>query len=71
MDEPLQILIDELQAQGKTWEETVEIIAGVENPWDQLDLADWLADHREVSQKEMVAESCRIIENRHRMEKEK
>ncbi len=64
MDEPLQILFDELSAQGKTWEEASEITAGLEHLMDQLDMAEWLALHRGASRREMLTEKHRLMKKR-------
>jgi hypothetical protein len=61
VDEPLQILFDELKAQGKTWEQASEITAGLENPWAQLDMAEWLARNRGASRQEILAEKHRLM----------
>ena len=63
MDDPLQILIDELASQGKTWDEIMELIAGLENPWNQLDYAEWLALHRGADRREILAEKHRLMRN--------
>ena len=64
MDEPLQILCDELASQGKTRREIVLITAALEDPEDQLDMAEWLALHRGASRREIITEKHRLIRNR-------
>ena len=70
MEDPLEILFDELYAQGKTWDEAVEIAAGVEDPEDQLDLTEWLIFHRGASRREMLTEKHRLMRRRMEMEEE-
>lgn len=64
MGEPLQLLFDELASQGKTWEEAIEIAAGIEYQEDQLELAEWLAKNRGASRHEMLTEKHRLMKSR-------
>ena len=61
MEEPLQILFDELAEHGLNWDERIQVAAGVENPMAILDLAEWLAYHRNATMEEMIAEGNRLI----------
>ena len=64
MEYPLQILCDELASQGKSWDEIQRLAGSLENPLDQLDLAEWLANNRGVSDREIIAEKHRLMRNR-------
>lgn len=61
MEEPLQILFDELATHGLTWDQMVLVASGVSNPMAILDLAEWLASHRKATLQEMIAEGNRLI----------
>jgi hypothetical protein len=61
MEDPLQILFDELAEHELSWDEKVLVTAGVSDPMAILDLAEWLANHRGCSKQEMIAEGNRLI----------
>ena len=64
MEDPLQILCDELASQEKNWDEIQRLAGSLEDPADQLDLAEWLANNRGVSDREIIAEKHRLMRNR-------
>lgn len=67
-EDPLQILADELAEHGLNRTQQVEMVAGVEDPIDQLDFAEWLAYHRDASREEMLKEKHRIMRKRMEIE---
>lgn len=62
LEEPLQILFDELAEHGLNWNKRVLVAAGVSEPMAILDLAEWLAHHRKATWQEMMREKVRLIE---------
>ena len=61
MEEPLQILFDELAEHELDWDKMVLVAAGVSDPMAILDLAEWLALHRKATWQEMMKEKVRLI----------
>ncbi len=64
MDEPLQIMVDVFVSQGKSLEEIIGYTSGLEDPEDQLDMAEWMLNHEEASRQEICAEAHRLMRNR-------
>ena len=60
-EDPLQILFDELSQHGLSWDDQILVAAGVSDPMAILDFAEWLADHRDATKQEMIAEGNRLI----------
>jgi len=60
-EDPLQILFDELSQHGLSWADQVLVAAGVSDPMAILDFAEWLANHRDATKQEMMAEGNRLI----------
>ena len=62
MEEPLQILFDELAAHDLNWDQRVLVAAGVSHPIAILDLAEWLALHRKATWQEIMRIKIQLIE---------
>ena len=60
-EDPMQILFDELAEHGLSWDDQVLVAAGISEPMAILDFAEWLANHRDVTKQEMIAEGNRLI----------
>jgi hypothetical protein len=60
-EDPMQILFDELAEHGLSWDDQVLVTAGISDPMAILDFAEWLADHRDATKQEMIAEGNRLI----------
>lgn len=64
MDSPFLILIDVLRSQGKTQDEVTAYSAGLEDPEDQLDMAEWLLNNSQATRQEILTEKHRLMRNR-------
>ena len=62
MEEPLQILFDELAEHDLDWDQQILVSAGVCHPMAILDLAEWLALHRKATWKEIMKEKVLLME---------
>ena len=61
MEEPLQILRDALELYGLELDDIILIAAGLEHPMAILDMADYVADHPNVTWHELMKEKTRLI----------
>lgn len=61
MEEPLQILFDELAEHGLNWDEMAQVAAGINHPMAILDLAEWLALHRPAAMDQIIAKGNQLI----------
>ena len=57
----LQILFDELATHDLSWEDRAMVAAGVSHPMAILDLAEWLALHKEATLEEMLEVSTGLV----------
>ena len=61
-EDGLQILLDALMIDGKTWDEALHISAIVSSSeMAMLDMAKWVAKHPKSSRQEMLTEAVRLL----------
>ena len=61
MENPLQILRDALELHGLTWDETIQVMAGISHPEAILDMADWVVDHPRATVEGMYEQGNLLI----------
>lgn len=61
-ENPMQILVDALYSRGMEWREIMLVTAGICHPLGQLDMAEWVADHPDATEREIQKEKVRLTE---------
>ena len=64
MDEPIVILLDELEAHGLSWEEAKKMAAPMTEDEDCLELAQWVSEHQQATLQEIRKEMHRLLRKR-------
>lgn len=64
MEDPLQIMVDVCKYRGMSKEDVIAITSPLEEPEDQLNLAEWMLNNEKASRREIIGEVQSLMRNR-------
>ena len=64
MEDPLQIMVDVFKYRGMSKEDVIAITSPLEEPEDQLNLAEWMLNNEKASRREIIGEVQSLMRNR-------